>query len=274
MMRNVKFTDVEKEIIFLKAITGLIESMVNLEMFDLSADENLCEVRFKSITHQEHFNGLLLNFLSRPDNKVLGEKRTYLELTEAICQSPNFNNNNSVKNLTISTQEFADWTEQEIQVEIWLNSIDIETTLSLKRAEFIKMCGNTTKHNFSSLSDTANELIDIFKRNSLSLTFEEALLVLDDFYQRFHYDLLKYHGPTIAEFLNNIQWGIYEYLQPEFHQSIVYEGAEQPPTYHYIYPDEINDAFARNCYWDLMNEVGSESSISKFQVNRYLKTEY
>lgn len=274
MMRNVKLTNVEKEIIFLKAITEIIESMVNLEMFDLSDDDSHFEVHFKSITHQQHFNGLLLNFLWRPDNKVLGEKRTYLELTEAICESPNFNKNNSVKNLTISTQEFADWIEQEIQVEIWLPSIDSETTLSLKRAEFIKMCGNTTKHNFSSLSVTANELISIFKRNSLGLTFEEALLVLDNFYQRFHYDLLKYHGPTIAEFLNNIRWGIYEYLQPEFQQSIVYEGAENPQTYHYIYPDEINDAFARNCYWDLMNEVGSEPSITKFQVNRYQKTGY
>jgi hypothetical protein len=269
-----KFTDVEKEIIFLKAITELIDSMVNLEMFDLSDDENLCEVRFKSITHQQHFNTLLLNFLSRPDSKVLGEKRTYLELTETICQSPNFNNNNSVKNLSISTQEFADWIEQEIQVEIWLPSIDSEATLSPKRTEFIKMCGNTTKHNFSSLSGTANELIGIFKRNSLDITFEEALLVLDDFYQRFHYNLLKYHGGTIAEFLNNIRWGIYEYLQPEFQQSIVYEEAEHPQTYHYTYPDKINDTFARNCYWDLMNEVGSEPSIRRFQVSRCLKTGY
>jgi hypothetical protein len=34
---------------------------------------------------------------------------------------------------------------------------------------------------------------------------------LDDFYERFHKDILNYHSSTIAEFLNNIRWGIYEY---------------------------------------------------------------
>jgi len=273
-MRNMKFTNVEKEIIFLKAVTEIIDSMVNFEMFDLLGDDTHTEVRFKSMTHQQYFNTILLDFLSRPDNKVLGEKQSYLEATEAICQSPNFNINNSVKNLAISTQEFIDWTEQEIQVEISAPSIDTETTLSLKRTEFIKICGNSSKHNFSRLSGAGNELAGILRRNGLGITFEEALLVLDDFYQRFHYDFLTYHGSTIAEFLNNIRWGIYEYLQPEFQQSIVYEGAERPQTYHYTYPDKINDAFARNCYWDLMNEVGSEPYIKKFQVTRYLTTRY
>src|SRR5215218_1142153 len=44
----------------------------------------------------------------------------------------------------------------------------------------------------------------------------DALLALADFYEKFHTDILNYHASTIAEFLNNIRWGIYEYLQPEF----------------------------------------------------------
>jgi hypothetical protein len=269
-----KFTNVEKEVIFLKAITELIDSMVNCEMFDLSDDETDCKVCFQSVTHQKYFNTILLDFLSRPEKKALGENQSYLGATKAICQSPNFNINNSVENLTITTQEFIDWIEQEVQVEILAPSIDTETTLSLTRIEFIKICGNSIRHNFSRLSGVVNELIGIFKRNSLSVTFEDALLVLDDFYQRFHYDLLNNHGSTIAEFLNNIRWGIHEYLQPEFQQSIVYEGTEQPQTYNYTYPEKLNDAFAKNCYWDLMNEVGSAPEIRKFQVTRYLKMRY
>jgi hypothetical protein len=269
-----KFTNIEKEIIFIKAITELIDSMVNCEIFDLSGDDPHSEVSFKSITHQKYFNIILLDFLSCPDKKVLGEKQSYLGATKAICQSPNFNRNNSVKNLTMSTQEFVDWIEQEIQVEILPPPIDIETTLSLKRIEFIKICGNISKHNFSRLSGVANELIGIFKRNSISITFEDALLVLDDFYQRFHYDLLNYHGSTIVEFLNNIRWGIHEYLQPEFQQSLVYEGTEHSQMYHYTYPEKTNDAFAKNCYWDLMNEVSSAPYVRKFQVTRYLKMSY
>lgn len=59
---------------------------------------------------------------------------------------------------------------------------------------------------------------------------DEAALALEDFYRWFHDDILNYHASTIAEFLNNIRWGIYEYLQPEFQRSIVWESREPPST--------------------------------------------
>ena len=37
---------------------------------------------------------------------------------------------------------------------------------------------------------------------------------------------------------------------------------------------EINNTFAKNCYWDLMNEVRSGPYMRKFQVTRYLKMRY
>jgi hypothetical protein len=269
-----KFTDTEKEVIFLKAIKELIDSMVNYEVLNLLGEDPHSEVYFKSMTHQKYFNIILLDFLSCSDKKVLGKQQSYLGAIRDICQSPNFNKNNSIKNLTISTQEFVDWLEQEAQVEIWLPSIDTQTTLSIKRIEFIKICGNISKHNFSRLSGVANELIEIFKRNGIDIGFEDALSILDEFYDTFHSGILNYHGSTISEFLNNIRWGIYEYLQPEFQQSIVYEGTEHPQRYHYTYPKEINDNFAKNCYWDLMNEVRSKPYMNKFQVTRYLKMRY
>jgi hypothetical protein len=268
------YAKIEKEVIFLKAIQELIGEMVNFEIFNLLGEDPNSEVRFKSMTHHKYFNIVLLDFLSCSDKQVLGEKQSYLGAIRSICQSPNFNNNNSIQNLTISTQEFVDWLEQEVLVEIWLPSIEVETTLSIKRIEFTKICGNISKHNFSRLSGVAKELIDIFKRNSIDITFDDALLTLDDFYQRFHFDLLNYHGSTISEFLNNIRWGIYEYLQPEFQQSIVYEGNQHPRKYRYIYPKKINNTFAKNCYWDLMNEVRSGSIMRKFKVTCFLKMRY
>ena len=269
-----KFANIEKEVIFLKAITELIDSMVNYEIVGLLGNDPHSEIRFKSMTHQKYFNIILLDLLSCSDKKVLGEQQSYLRALRAICQSPNFNKSNSIKNLTISTQEFIDWLEQEIQTETWLPSIDTNATLLIKRIEFLKICGNISKHNFSRLSGVANELIDIFKRNNIDIAFGDALLILDDFYQRLHSDLLNYHGSTIAEFLNNIRWGIHEYLQHEFQQSIVYEGTEHPRMYHYTYPKEIDNAFAKNCYWNLMNEVRSEPYMRKFKVTRYLKMRY
>lgn len=268
-----KFTNTEKEVIFLKAIKELIDSMVNYEVLSLLGEDPHSEIRFQSMTHQKYFNIILVDFLSCSDKKVLGEQQSYLSAIRTICKSPNFDKDNSITNLTISAQEFTDWLEQEAQVKIWLPSINLDTTLSIKRVEFIKICGNISKHNFSRLSGVADELIKIFKRNGIDVGLEDALLVLDDFYERFHSDILNYHGSTLAEFLNHIRWGIYEYLQPEFQQSIVYEGGE-PPRYHYSYPKEINNNFARNCYWDLMNEIRSKPYMKKFQVTRYLKLRY
>jgi hypothetical protein len=46
------FSQIEKEVIFLKAVYELINAMVNYEVMDLVG----ASVVFKSITHQKYFN--------------------------------------------------------------------------------------------------------------------------------------------------------------------------------------------------------------------------
>ena len=269
------FSGIEKEIIFLKAITELIDNMVNREVIVLFHDDPDSEIRFNSMTHQKYFNIMLLDFLSCSDKNILGEQTSYLGALQTICQSPSFNINSSIGNLTVSTKEFVEWLQKEVIVEkIWLPSIDLETNLIIKRVDFIKICGNISKHNFSRLSGVVRELMEIFKRNNHILEKEEALLILEEFYEWFHTNIFNYHSSAIAEFLNNIRWGIYEYLRPEFKQSIVYENDEHPRRYRYTYPKEVNNKFAQNCYWELMNEIRSKPYIEKFQVTHYLKMRY
>jgi hypothetical protein len=269
-----KFTPIEKEVIILKAVKELIDSMVNFEVFNLLGDDPHSSIGFRTMTHQKYFNIILLDFLSCFSGKYFSEKQSYLEAIKAIYQLPNFNKNNSIKNLKISTEEFIIWLEQKVQVKTWLPSIDTETSLSIKRIEFIRICGNISKHNFTRLSGVAEELISILKRNAISISFEDSLLILNDFYKKYQFDIFNYHSSTIAEFLNNIRWGIYKYLFPEFCQSIVYEGVKHPKKYHYTYPKEIENNLAKNCYWDLMNEVRSKPYMRKFKVTRYLKMNY
>ncbi|GAG41707.1 unnamed protein product, partial [marine sediment metagenome] len=146
--------------------------------------------------------------------------------------------------------------------------------LSIKRIDFTEICGNISKHNFSRLSGVIHKLIEIFKNNSLPLSEENALLIIDEFYEWFHTNIFTYHSSAIAEFVNNIRWGVYEYLQPEFQQSIVFENDEHPRRYHYTYPKKINNSFAKSCYWDLMNDIRSKPYMNKFQVTKYLKMRY
>jgi len=256
----------KKKVIFLKAVYELINSMVNYEIMDLAG----ASVVFKSMTHQMYFNVILVDFLSRSDKRIIGEEQTYLEAVTLICKNPSFNQNGSAGGLTLAINKFVEWLDQEIQVETWLPSIDTNVHLTIMRAQFIKICGNISKHNFSRLSITANELLGILGKNKIKIELEEVLVLLKDFYEKFHFDVLSSHASIICEFLNNIRWGIYEYLKPEYDHSIVYEGGN-PPMYKFTYPRGIINKFAKNCYWDLMNEIRGRPYMPKFQVPDWIK---
>ena len=267
---------IESEVIVLKAVTELIDSMVNYQMMSFLGDDPDSSILFHSSIHQCLFNILLVDFLSKTDpHKQAPIKPTsYLDGLRDVASNPFFNKDNSVQLLKESIQEFKDWLEQTVEVDVRLPSIDKETTLEWSRVKFLKMIRNISKHNYLRAISVAEELRDILIKSGITIEIYESLLALADFYERFHSDILNYHSSTIAEFLNNIRWGIHEYLQPEFQHYIVYEGAEHPRMYHYTYPEKINDAFAKECYWDLMDEVRRRPYVKKFKVTKWLKKSY
>jgi len=268
---------IEKEVIFLRAIKELIDEMVNWEVVKLVGKDPHSNISFNSMTHQRFFNILLVDFLSCSDKKVLGVQLSYLAALREICDSPNFNIDDSINSLAQATQEFSYWLEKEVTVEkVWLPAIDLEIDLTIKRIEFIKICGNISKHNFTRLSGVVRELKEIFARNNVTLEDEDTLLIIDEFYQWFHDDIFSYHSSAIAEFLNNIRWGIYEYLQPEYYRSLVtnYDKELKLMRCRYTYPDGLSNRFAKACYWDLMNDIRSEPFMKKFMVTQYLKMRY
>jgi hypothetical protein len=44
--------------------------------------------------------------------------------------------------------------------------------------------------------------------------------------------------------------------------------------YRYAYPDGVNSPFARQLYWNLMNEVRSQPYMRRFKVTKWLKLRY
>ena len=270
-----KFNEIEKEVIFLKAIKELIDEMVNWEIVQLTGEDPNSNIFFNSMTHEKFFNILLVDFLSCSNEKILGVQMSYLGALREICNSPNFNIDNSISSLIKATNEFANWLEKEVTVEkVCLPSIDLEIDLSIKRIEFIKICGNISKHNFTRLYGVVSELKSIFERNNKVLKNEDVLLIIDEFYQWFHDNIFSYHSSAIVEFLNNIRWGIYEYQTPEFQQSIIHDTKEHPMKYHYTYPEGIKNGFAKTGYWKLMNDIRSRPDMKKFKVTKYLKMRY
>ena len=268
----IKYSGIEQEVIILKAVKELIDSMVNFELMSLLGNGPDSEIAFKDYTHQRFFNIILVDFLSRSDKRGPIKQTSYLGGLREIVNNPYFDENNSAHNLKVATQEFKEWLEQEVEVDVWLPSIDKETKLKILRFDFLKMTGDISKHNYLRAIGVAEELKEILSKSGITVDINEALLALAEFYERFQ-DILGYHSSTIAEFLNNIRWGIYDYLQPEFNKSIVWEGGD-PPKYHYTYPKEIQSEFAKACYWELMNEVRSKPYMRKFKVNKWLKLRY
>jgi hypothetical protein len=226
-----------------------------------------------SITHQKYFNIVLTDFLSQTDKRILTNKQTYLGALKYICDCPNFNIDSSVESLRVATDEFRNWLKQDFEVKAWLPSIEKEANIKLSRISFIKICGNISKHNFLRLSGPANDVKELLSSCGINIDFEEALLVLSDFYQRFHTDVFNYHMSTIAEHLNNIRWGIFEYLRHEWIRSAKWE-AGNPPMCKYRFPDMLETEFSKECYWELMNDVMNEPYLRRFKVDRFLKLRY
>ena len=247
--------------------------MVNHEVLSIVGSGTDNEVKFSSMLHMRFFNIILVDFLSKSDKKVMGEETSYLRALENICESPSFDVGCSITSLKEETKDFITWLNREIEIEVWLPTAEIEAMLKIKRIELIKICGNISKHSFSRLSGVANNLIKISERNSHTISKEDALIMLDEIYENCHMNILNYHSSTIAEFLNNLRWGVHEYLLPEFKSSKVILGGS-PEKYCYTYPSDIKSNFCRILYWNMMNVIRAKPLLKKFKISRFLKLRY
>lgn len=273
-MTQIYFNKQESEIIYLKAAIDLLDSMLTVKLFELRGKDPDSQIYFHEEIHQKYFFIILIDFLSKSNKIFNGEELTCLELIKKISETPNFDINKSISELKFAINFFNSWLNKEIIVKTWLPNINKECDLKLKRIEFIDACANISKHNFMRLTGVSNRVIKILKRNNIDITFNESLLILDDFYERFHNDILNYHGSNIVEMINNIRWGIQEYLILQFDKSYKKDNSESKFSYRYDYPKEINDKFAKDCFWSLMNSIRMKPYIKKFKSTEMSKIRY
>jgi hypothetical protein len=277
-MKN-QLSQIEKEIIILNAVRDFIDDMVNYQIFikfDKITDVTLLA---KTMVHQRLFNILLVDLLSKPNVQVFEISQPsnqylpygYLSCLLGVCKIPTINlKNKSV--LTNPVQKFVNWLDTECVVEnVWLPSIDTELTLRLKRISFMKICGNISKHNFLRLDHCIREIKNILKANGVSISTDQAYLVLPEFYEWFHDDIFNYHISTIAEFLNNIRWGIHEYLKPEFERI---KSNEKKIQAELSFPAKCKNIVSQSMYLELMDFARTPPYMPKFEVTRYLKMRY
>ena len=269
-------TPLEQEIITLKAVLDMIGDMVNREVMTIPFSDPDSSVMFKTTTHMAFFNIILVDLLSKPNRFFTGDN-SYIDRLKEICANPRMSEVQDMQELRVAVCAFDRWLSEEVAIQNrWFPSLELQIDLRIKRQVFIRICGNITKHNFTHLTGVAKILKEVFRENGESISLDRCILALQDFRQQFYEDIFLYHSSTIAEFLNNIRWGIYSYAAPVRARCLEnrYDEELRIAFYTYRYPQDVTSELGKTCYWDLMNDVMRQPFIQRFEVARYLKMRY
>jgi hypothetical protein len=271
----IAYSSIEREVILLRAITDLIDQMVNHSLFQVQGTTPDQNIVFRTSVHQKLFNILLVDLFAKADKRLVGRDMSYLDALSDICNQPSFDTV-AIPKLRSATRAFKGWLAVAPVIPLWLPSIERQIELAVPRCVFIEMCGNMSKHSILRQSRPAKKLQELLDSAGLPVDIHDAALALEDFYERFHADILSYHASAIAQMLNDIQWGIYEYLLPEYHRRLVYddEPTTHPRKYRFTYPPNLSAKFARALFWDLMNDIRRGPIVPQFTVTRYLQMRY
>lgn len=282
--------DLEQECIILNTTWDMIDSMVNWAMFVKHDRTEPTNMMFETHIHAQLFNILLSDFLSqlksfKEQPVPLGLKAapgnarpsdlTFLFYLRQICAQPKLGCH--VNDLSKCTEAFATWLEGETFAEgVHFPSIGVVTDIRVTRYRYLKICGDIAKHNLARLASNVKHIRTLLEKSGHPIDEQGGYLAVPDFNEWFHTNIFMYHSSMIAEFLNNIRWAIFQYLQPEIKRSwhpreSKIKGVE---AWGYHYPADCCAPIARAMYWELMNRAREKPYVPKFVVLETLKTRY
>src|SRR5580704_1673845 len=282
--------DTEREVIILNSVWEMIDGMVNWAMFVKNDRTEPTNLMFETRQHSRLFIVLLGDFLSEirafrgtpvplgltpPPSNARPSDLTFLFHLRQVCADPKLGTDTTA--LSRAVEVFADWLEGEFTAQgVNLHAIDVVADLRIARIRYIKMCADIAKHNLTRLATNVGHLRKLLEAAQHPVSEQEAYLAVANFFEWFPDDIFIYHSSQIAEFLNNIRWSIYDYLQPEFRQSWHQTDKATPdfPIYSYRVPSNITEPVARAMYWDAMNRSRSKPYVQRFVVTESLKRRY
>ena len=266
----------------------MIDDMVNHAMFKSSASLTDGNILFHSFVHAQLFNVLLVDFLSHPqyDRKIqkrpfdlptvntsgAPSDRSYLYYLKMICTDPNFGS--VPERLSKSLKSLAEWLDGDIVLkDAHFPTLGLVLDIRVNRLKSLSMTGNISKHNVTRLSDAANKLLEIFKQNGKTVALDECYAALPEFQELFHDHAFIYQSSYIVQMLNDLRWGIHEYLLPEFERSCVPIRGEAGRQYHVKFniPVSFENEFSKDSYRLLMQLVNKEPIIKSFGVNASMR---
>lgn len=282
--------DTEREAIILNSAWEMIDGMVNWAVFVKTEQVDPSNLMFQTSGQARLFVILLGDFLSeirafKGEPVPLGLKPapsnarpsdlTFLFHLRQVCADPRLGRD--TVGLSAAVEAFASWLEGEFTATgVNLHAIDVVADLRVTRLRYIKMCGDMAKHNLARLATNVGHLRKMLKQAGHSVSEQEAYLAVETFFEWFHQDIFLYHSSQIGEFLNNIRWAIYDYLQPEFQRSfhIPAKSSAEFPMYSYRVPAAITEPVAVAMYWNTMNRSRSRPYVQRFEIPDSMKQRY
>lgn len=277
---EIKLSEVEKEISILLSARQMIKSMVNKSMLSIGGDaENGLTIRPSTMEAAALFNSLLVDFIS-PIHPPFGNYRSHIDALKDICNNPHFNFNKSTGELRGAISSFDEWLSHEVTFEkVWLPSAsNEELQLKMSREDFLRICGDVSKHSTLRLYRTATRILSVLQRSNRDISLSDAFSGMEDFYNWFHNDVFHYHLTKICEMLNNIAWGVQTYLADEYRRSYTVDPKKslnsQLTHYSFQYPSEVKTPLGKYYYWELMNEIRAKPYIAKFKAYKYAEGRY
>jgi len=260
--------------ICLEAVDSIANhGLLTLRFRDTSPNPEEAEAVFQTHIHRDLFLIRLLDFVTgKGSQELTGVEGPCLSVLKAACATKCFDINGSVGELMSSVDALESWLNCKKAITIWLPTLDINAELTITRQEFLYISGNHSKHNLSHLTVVSKKVEKILKDHEYHVPYIQIPLVLDDFKAQLTENYFVYYSTWLSELLNNIRWGLQEYLNPIFTQSYK-AGLEASAFYSYEYPVYIQGEIPRQWFWRLMNNVRRPPNFKRFVCASSLKQE-
>jgi hypothetical protein len=281
MQLGEQMTDVEQESIILNLAWEMIDDLVNWSMLVKRDTSGPTDMMFQTREHGLRFVILLGDFLAQlkafrgplpfglpgPPSNAAPSDLTFLFYLRQVARNPQFGSDPHA--LLRAIEAFATWLEGDFMTEgVNLSEIDVVTDLRVTRIRYLRICGDVAKHNLARLETNVKHVQKILAENGEAVTLGRAYRAMKDFFNWFYGNIFICHASVIAEFLNEIRWAIYEYLEEEYARSWHAKGTfGHLVHYGFRYPAGCDDEVAQAMYWELMNRVRGKPWIPRFAVS-------
>ena len=267
----IKPTQAEFETVALCVGVEAIDDTINYAILDLRSDVGGSEVVFQSSIHRDLFLIRILDFATeKADPKLTGTPGSCLDSLIAVTAVASFDCQGSVNSLKHSTNALKEWLDGTTHYEMWLPSLDLDTSLSIQRSTLLRISANQAKHNLSRLTGVSKTVKSALLENGYDIPVEQIPLALDDFREHLHNDYFPFYCTWLTEMMNNIRWGIYDYLFPQFVVSYRSPSGGSP-AYSFEIPPSVTSELHRKWFWRLMNKTREKPYLPRFRAPEHMK---